>query len=487
MEILQKIDRLKAELEALRPLDAEREGRIMQKFRLDWNYHSNHLEGNSLTYGETKALILFGITAQGKPLKDHLEMTGHNEAIKWIEEVIKEERPLTENFIRQLHELLLKEPYQVDAVTLDGKPTKKWIQIGQYKSLPNNVVTVTGETFYFATPEETPSMMTDLVDWYGAENEKGELHPLHLSALFHYRFVRIHPFDDGNGRTARILMNFILLQHGLPPVVIKTEDKENYFAALRQADAGLLEPFVGYIGENLVRSLDLMVRGAKGENVDEADDVDKRVKLIESSLKSLEESKKRRKLQIEERELLEFHERLEVIHRVVIPLFKFFVNEMKKIEPLYDKFTIQSYYQAKDEDKYEVIEGRLPKLKGGLSTLFPILYVSGDSFEIIEKGLEELVASEKVETLIIEGVFAKFKSVEVKIKEFDYKTGIEVNFYIDYYEIKVKNGPIEDVPKIAYTESFPEEADKIIKKIINQHLYFIESKIEEAQKSTSKL
>lgn len=280
MDILQRIDQLKVELEALRPLDAEREGRIMQKFRLDWNYHSNHLEGNSLTYGETKALILFGITAQGKPLKDHLEMTGHNEAIKWIEEVVKEERPLTESFIRQLHVLLLKEPYLVDAVTIDGKPSKKLIQVGQYKSSPNNVVTATGEIFYFATPEETPAMMTDLVDWYRAEKEKSELHPLQLAALFHYRFVRIHPFDDGNGRTARILMNFILLQHGLPPVIIKTEDKQNYFAALRQADVGLLEPFVEYIGENLERSLDLMVRGAKGEYIEEFEDLLKESSLI---------------------------------------------------------------------------------------------------------------------------------------------------------------------------------------------------------------
>ena len=293
MDTLQRIDQLKEELEALRPLDAEREGRIMQKFRLDWNYHSNHLEGNSLTYGETKALILFGITAQGKPLKDHLEMTGHNEAIKWIEEVVKEERPLTENFIRQLHELLLKEPYQVDALTPDGQATKKWIQIGQYKSSPNNVVTVTGEIFYFATPEETPAMMTDLIDWYRTEKENGDLpdrqaslHPLQLAALFHYRFVRIHPFDDGNGRTARILMNFILLQHGLPPVIIKTEDKQNYFAALRQADAGLLEPFVEYIGENLVWSLELMVKGAKGEDIEEFEDLVKKVRLIEQKVKS---------------------------------------------------------------------------------------------------------------------------------------------------------------------------------------------------------
>lgn len=299
MEILQEIDRLQAELNALRPLDREREGRVMQKLQLDWNFHSNHLEGNSLTYGETKALILFGITAQGKPLKDHIEMTEHDEAIKWVEELIKEQRPLTEKFIRELHELLLKKPYQVDAITPDGKPTKKWVKVGEYKTTPNNVITVTGEPFYFATPEETPAMMTDLIEWYRTEQEKKELHPLQLAALFHYKFVRIHPFDDGNGRTARILMNFILMQHGLPPVIIKTEDKKSHFAALRQADAGLLEPFTEYIGENLVWSLELMIRGAKGENIEDFEDLfkeswvlkeklDFRSKQLKESIKELE-------------------------------------------------------------------------------------------------------------------------------------------------------------------------------------------------------
>src|SRR5690606_29582399 len=135
----------------------EDESRIMQKFRLDWNYHSNKLEGNSLTYGETKALLLFGITAQGKPLKDHFEITGHNEAINWVLEILKGDYPLTEHFIRELHKLILKEPYQVDAVSPEGLPTKRWITIGQYKTTPNHVKTKTGEIFYFATPEETPA------------------------------------------------------------------------------------------------------------------------------------------------------------------------------------------------------------------------------------------------------------------------------------------------------------------------------------------
>ncbi|MGB5978573.1 MAG: hypothetical protein WBG62_14265, partial [Cyclobacteriaceae bacterium] len=126
---------LKGELDALRPLEAAAERRIMQKFRMDWNYHSNNLEGNSLTYGETKALLLFHVTAQGKPLKDHFEITGHNEAINWVMSVV-EERPLTENFIRELHKLLLKDSYESDAITPEGQPTKKRVRVGEYKSTP---------------------------------------------------------------------------------------------------------------------------------------------------------------------------------------------------------------------------------------------------------------------------------------------------------------------------------------------------------------
>jgi Fic family protein len=281
MEILEKVEQLKAELDALRPLDGEAEARIMQKFRLDWNYHSNNLEGNSLTYGETKALILFGITAQGKPLKDHFEITGHNEAINWIMEVVKDERPLTGTFIRELHTLLLKEASYKDAKTPEGKPTRRKIEVGKYKTHPNHVITVTGETHYFATPEETPAKMQELIEWFRKEKEKSGINPVILASLFHYRFISIHPFDDGNGRVARIIMNFILMQFGFPPAIIKTEDKENYYAVLRLADADQLEPFIEYIAENLVRSLEIMIKGATGENIDDPDDLDKELALLE--------------------------------------------------------------------------------------------------------------------------------------------------------------------------------------------------------------
>lgn len=281
--------RLKSELDELRPISSELELKIMQQFRLDWNFHSNHIEGNTLTFGETKALILFNITAQGKPLKDHLEITGHNQVLKTIEDLVKTDYPLTENFIRELHTILLKSSYEVDAITPDGQPSKKKIEIGRYKTTPNHVITKTGEIFRFASPEETPAKMHDLLDWYSKKLITPDLNPIFLAAEFHYSFIRIHPFDDGNGRIARILMNFILMKYGFPPVIIRTEDKINYFSALQQVDSDTskIEIFIEYIAENLVKSLELMINGAKGNINEEQDTINKEILILEEKLKAL--------------------------------------------------------------------------------------------------------------------------------------------------------------------------------------------------------
>ncbi len=281
MEILEKVQQLKAELDSLRPLDPSVEDRIMQMLRLDWNYHSNKLEGNTYTFGETKMLLLTGKTAGGKPARDYEEIAGHNEAINVIIEYIKRSEPLTEIFIRQLHTLILVRPFWSEAKTVDGVTTKRLIKVGEYKTEPNHVETQTGEIFYFAEPIETPAKMQELVDWFRVKTTSSETNPILLAAEFHYRFVLIHPFDDGNGRLARLLMNFILMKYGYPPVIIKNEDKDNYVAALEQANFAILEPFVDYIAINLARSLEIMIRGARGKNIEESEDLDKELALLQ--------------------------------------------------------------------------------------------------------------------------------------------------------------------------------------------------------------
>lgn len=247
MKQLTIANQLKKELDALRPLKKEEELRIMQKFRLDWNYHSNHLKGSTLTYGETRALLLEGTTIGGKPLQDILETEGHDEAIEWVMDFVKRKMPLTEHFIRQLHQLIL---------------TKKPLYVGKYKDLPNSMTTITGELLTFATPEETQVLMPKLIKWYNNKLNEA-IDPIILAAIFHHKFIRIHPFGDGNGRTARLLMNFILLKFGYPPVIIEKEDKDNYLLALNKADTGRLDAFVEYIGKNLNKSLMFMIQETK--------------------------------------------------------------------------------------------------------------------------------------------------------------------------------------------------------------------------------
>ncbi len=282
--LLEKIDRLRAEIDKLRPLSPEQEARVMQKFRLDWNFHSNSIEGNSLTYGETIAFLMEGLTAKGKPFKDHLDIKGHNEGIDYLMEIIKNRQHLTEKAIRELHKIILVEPYKTPAKTPDGQAAEKTVHLGQYKSLPNHVKTPTGEIHYYATPEETPAKMSDLMAWLQEHQEKKDLHPVMLAAIFHYRFVAIHPFDDGNGRMSRLLMNLLLMHYHYPPVVIKQQERNAYYYALRQADAGDLSPFIEFIGENLIHSMEIYLRGARGESIEETDDLDKEIALLKGSL-----------------------------------------------------------------------------------------------------------------------------------------------------------------------------------------------------------
>ncbi|MCB9705952.1 MAG: Fic family protein [Myxococcales bacterium] len=283
-EIITRVDQLRAELDALRPLSPEAEARALQKLRLDWNYHSNAIEGNSLTYGETMAFLMHGVTAKGKPFKDYLDIRGHNAAIKFILEIIRGETPLTEKDIRDLHALVLVEPYEIDAITPDGTSVRRMVHLGAYKTSPNHVRTATGEVHYFASPEQTPIEMGELMRWFAAS--EGVEHPLVRASVLHHRLVAIHPFDDGNGRVARLLMNLVLMRAGFPPAVLRNERRAEYYAALARADAGEIGPLVELVGEAVARSIDVYVRAARGESIDEPDDLDKEIALLRQEIES---------------------------------------------------------------------------------------------------------------------------------------------------------------------------------------------------------
>lgn len=272
--VLERIDRLKRALDGRRPLPPDAIGRLEQRLRIEANYHSNAIEGNALTLGETRSLILHGLTAHGKPLRDHLDIEGHDQAVKAVEAAVREEQGMTEVFIRNLHKVLLEEPYEVDAVTPDGKPTKRLITVGVYKTVPNNVRTSTGETYYSTPPEQTKPAMSDLVDRYRSREAEGE-HPVIVAAAFHYRFVRIHPFDDGNGRMARLLMNLIFIKHGYPVAIVPREDRNRYIRELERLDKTEdLTHFIEYIASCCEYALHLSLRAARGESIEDVGDID---------------------------------------------------------------------------------------------------------------------------------------------------------------------------------------------------------------------
>ncbi|MCU0468713.1 MAG: Fic family protein [Arcicella sp.] len=439
---------LKKELDALRPIGREQEAIIMQKFRLDWNYHSNHLEGNSLTYGETKTLILFGLTAQGKPLKDHFEITGHDEAVKWIEDIVKQDRPLTESFIRELHTLLLKESYQKKAQSPSGIATTRDIKVGQYKSVPNHVLTQTGEMFYFASPEETPAKMHDLMDWFREKQANQATEPVLLAAEFHYRFIRIHPFDDGNGRTARLLMNFILMQYGYPPVIIKTEDKQNYFNVLRLADAGNLEPFVDYIADNLSRSLEIMLKGAKGESIEDPDDLDKEIALLEQKLKGVGEK-------------IEVVKSIDVMTQIYNNSFNRLTRKYIKESEKFDRFYLKKEIVFLSDNEWVA------------NTFLEVEYFLKIFYSNANYNPKNL------------GLKLNFVSInQLRLTDVMFSTGIIIEFENGYYNIKA----LFDVAKTKiyfkkpYSEQLTdEEINLIVNTEMKRHTAFIEDKIKEIQ------
>ena len=291
---MNKIEVLYKEWQSLQPLKEQDQNRLDQKFMLEFNYNSNHIEGNTLTYGQTEMLLMFGKVVDEANMKDLEEMKASNVGLKMVKEAaLDKEQPLTEYFIRTLHQTLLREDYTVYRQLPDGTNTSYIVHAGQYKTRPNSVITATGERFEYASPEETSALMTDLLQWYNQAEEEGTMSPIELASLFHYRYIRIHPFEDGNGRISRLIVNYILYRHGYPMIVVKSNDKNNYLTALNRCDVAIgpipsdgahaelsqITPFVDYMSKCLERALTISIKGAKGENIEDADDWRKNLKL----------------------------------------------------------------------------------------------------------------------------------------------------------------------------------------------------------------
>ncbi len=421
LPIFEKIDGLKAEISKLLPLPKDLEGKIMQKFRLDWNFNSNAIEGNTLNYGETVAFLMHGITAKGKPFKDYLDIKGHNESIDYLLDIIRKKDELTEKDIRSIHKLLLGDPYTVKAQTESGFPTTKVITPGQYKTTPNHVETSTGQIHYYVNPEDTPIRMQELMDSYRSNKENPEIHPIVLAAYFHHQFVAIHPFDDGNGRMTRLLMNLIIMQEHYPPVVVKNDERNEYYLALSQADTGEYETFVDFIATKTIASLELYLKGARGESLEEPTDLDKEIALFKKEIES-------RKDKVEYKRNLQ--NQSDLYEKSITPLIEETRNILGKFSDLFMSYE-ESIIQLNSKWEYNTA----PELGfDNIEDYIKSEFNKNDSFDIMT--INFLLSEFKVENYL----FGLESKIVIQLSDYKY----EIYFIIseDYELLNYNNSQI---------------------------------------------
>lgn len=244
--LLKRIDEKLEQIQSHRPLSGILVQKLREQFSIEMTYNSNAIEGNRLTLKETYLVINEGITVKGKSLKDHLEAKNHHEAIHYLYDLVEHDKRQTvsERLIRSLQQLVIKNIEDQES--------------GQYRK--GNVV-ITGSSHRPPEAYEVPKLMEDLVNW--TKKNQNKMHPVELAALAHHRLVHIHPFSDGNGRTARLFMNLILMQKGYPMVVILKNDRQKYYRALDLADRGHSTEFEKLIAQAVERSMSIYLKVIK--------------------------------------------------------------------------------------------------------------------------------------------------------------------------------------------------------------------------------
>ncbi len=235
------IDAKKLLLDSKRPLPVHTVKSLREHLLIDWTYNSNAIEGNTLTIYETK-VVLEGITIGGKTMREHLEVINHRDAILYVEEIVRKNEPFSEWQIRNIHRLVLSKIDDENA----GVYRKVDVRIGGAKHIPPSFYNLPGE-------------MQRLMDWY--ESEGSTLHPVERAALLSSKFVNIHPFVDGNGRTSRLLLNLELMKYGYPPIVIRKESRFQYYEALdKAAMTGDHSNFIALVAAELKSELDTYLK-----------------------------------------------------------------------------------------------------------------------------------------------------------------------------------------------------------------------------------
>jgi len=237
----------KNQLDQLRPLPEGAVRQLQEQLMVEWIYNSNAIEGNTLTLRETQLILETGLTIGGKSLREHFEVINHRDAIQYVESLVTRKEAISAFHVRQIHHLVLKE--------IDSE------NAGQYRQLP---VRIAGSTHQPPEAWELTHLMNEWSDWLNGSAQQED--PIIRAALAHHRLTAIHPFIDGNGRTARLVMNLLLMRDGYPPTIILRINRRQYYRVLATADRGNPTPFVNFVGRAVERSLTLYLEACRPQS-----------------------------------------------------------------------------------------------------------------------------------------------------------------------------------------------------------------------------
>jgi Fic family protein len=280
-KIKDTIDAIKAKVATFGELTIEQKKKINYKFRLEWNFNSNSMEGNTLTIEETRSVMVGNITVNDKPLKDVLEMQGHDKVITEILRIGKGELRLSEKKIKEIHSGIMHE----ENPNLKNK-------IGQWKDQANEIINSKGEKYLFVSPGEVPEKIHALLNKTNAAidainaNKKNAPHPIDVAMEFHLEYLDIHPFYDGNGRTARIITNLILISLGYNPFWINEKDRAIYYNYISdiQGYGGSKDLFSEYCAGLIERSEQLVLNAIQDIDIEEEEDLHKEISILKRQL-----------------------------------------------------------------------------------------------------------------------------------------------------------------------------------------------------------
>lgn len=285
-EKIQLIQENQEKINSHSPFPQEVLKRIHYRFRLDWNYHSHKIEGGTLTRAETRSVMVGNIEVHGKPFRDVAEMDGHDKVVRNVLKIGKGELKLSEKRLKEVHK----------AIIHPETPEEKNL-VGNWKTEPNELMNYRGEKIAFAAPQDVRELMHTLINRTNAslnriaQGKADAPHPVVLAADFHIEYVTIHPFFDGNGRTARIFTNLILIACGFPPVIIRDDHKKIYSQYLGdiQVYDGSRDLFYGFLADRMLESQKLMLSAIAGDTLEELDDIDKEMLLLKQQLAAKEQ------------------------------------------------------------------------------------------------------------------------------------------------------------------------------------------------------